>query len=68
LALLKEENMVSALLRIARVLVAQGLGYIASLAIPIPYLGITVGAVVNGVFKFLRDKFPTATWLVWLPL
>ena len=60
--------MVAALLRIARILVAQGLGYLASLAIPIPYLGITVGAVVNGVFKFLRDKYPNSKILEWLPL
>jgi hypothetical protein len=60
--------MKSAILRILRVLVAQGLGYLANLAIPIPYLGVTVGAVVNGVFKFIRDKYPKSKILEWLPL
>ena len=58
----------SALLRFLRVLVAQGLGYAASLVIPIPYLGITVGALINAIFKFIRDKFPKSKILEWLPL
>ena len=60
--------MVAALLRIARILVAQGLGYLASLAIPVPYLGVTVGAIINGIFKLIRDKFPKSVILEWLPL
>ena len=58
----------SVILRILRVLVAQGLGYLASLAIPVPYLGVTVGAIINGIFKLIRDKFPKSVILEWLPL
>ena len=60
--------MTEALMRLARTLVAQGLGYLVNLPFQIPYLGITVGAVVNAIFKFIRDKFPNSAILAWLPL
>ncbi len=55
-------------MRILRVLVAQWLGIAITTwgGITIPYLNITIGAVVNGIFKFLRDKFPNT--IEWLPL
>ena len=57
-------------LRIARILVAQAITW--SLAtwggVSIPIINITVAALVNGLFKFLRDKFPTSKILEWLPL
>ena len=57
-----------ALLRIIRVAVAQAIGaFIASTSgITIPYLGIGVGAALNGISKLLRDKFPVLT--EWLPV
>jgi len=57
-------------LRIARVLVAQGiaLGLTTWGGITIPYVNITVGALINGLFKFLREKFPNSKILEWLPL
>ncbi len=60
--------MKSAIFRLLRVLVAQGLGYLANLSFNIPYLGITVGAVINAIFKFIRDKYPKSFILTWLPL
>jgi len=54
------------LLRLIRVLVAQGIGIsiTATAGINIPYLNIGVGAVISALAKFLRDKFK---W-EWLPV
>ena len=60
--------MKSAIVRLIRVLVGQLLGYLANLAFNIPYLNISVGAIVNAVFKFIRDKFPKSKILEWLPV
>jgi len=60
--------MLASILRLARILVAQGLGYLANLPFNIPYLNITVGAVINAIFKFIRDKYPKSVLLEWLPL
>jgi len=57
-----------ALLRIIRVAVAQAIGAViaSTTGIAIPYLGISIGAALNGLSKFLRDKFPVLT--EWLPV
>ena len=62
--------MKAALLRLARILVAQIITWAIATwgGISVPVINITIGAVINAVFKFLRDKFPTAIWLAWLPL
>jgi hypothetical protein len=62
--------MSSSILRVLRVLVAQAIGLVITTygAITIPYFSITVGALLNGVFKFIRDKFPKSVILEWLPL
>ena len=60
--------MKSTTLRIIRVLTGQALGYLANSVVNIPYLGISVGALTNGVFKFIRDKYPKNVILEWLPL
>jgi len=56
------------LLRFIRVGVAQGIGLLIETTsqIGIPYLGITVGAVLNAASKALRDKFPKL--VEWLPV
>ena len=59
---------ISVVLRLVRVLVAQLLGILANLSFNIPYLGITVGAVINAIFKYIRDKYPKSKILEWLPL
>ena len=57
-----------AILRLIRVSVAQGIGaLIVSLSgANIPYLGISIGAVISAAAKFLRDKFPA--YAEWLPV
>lgn len=57
-----------ALLRVVRVAVAQALGVLitSTMGISIPYVGISIGAVLNGISKVLRDKFPA--WAEWLPV
>ena len=58
--------MTAALLRLARILVAQVIAFaIANLAgVNIPVLNISVGAAINAIAKFLRDKYK---W-EWLPV
>lgn len=58
--------MKAALLRLARILVAQVIAFlITNLAgINIPVLNISAGAVINTIAKFLRDKYH---W-DWLPI
>jgi len=60
----------TAIYRILRVLVAQGIGMVVETwgGVLVPYLGITIGALLNGFFKFLREKFPNSGILAWLPL
>lgn len=62
--------MVSALLRLARILVAQVITWAIATwgGISIPWVNITVGAAINAVFKFIRDKYPDSVILEWLPL
>lgn len=62
--------MKAVILRIARILVGQIIGVVIVTwgGITIPYVGITIGAAINGVFKFIRDKFPKSPILSWLPL
>jgi len=62
--------MVASILRIVRILVAQAIGLFIETwgGITIPYAGITIGAAINGLFKFLRDKFPNSQIITWLPL
>ena len=58
----------AAVLRVVRVVVAQAIGAIitSTMGIAIPYVGISIGAVLNGFAKVLRDKFPK--WAEWLPV
>lgn len=60
----------TAILRILRVLVAQAIGIVITTygGVTVPYFGITIGALINGVFKLIRDKFPKSKVLEWLPL
>ena len=60
--------MLPSILRLVRVLVAQGIGILITnlSGVNIPYLGISIGAVINALAKFLRDKFPS--WGEWLPV
>jgi len=62
--------MIAALLRLARVLVAQVISWLLLEwgGIVVPMLGITIGAVISAVFKFIRDKYPNSKILEWLPL
>jgi hypothetical protein len=62
--------MKSTILRILRVLVAQVIGLVLTTwgGVTIPYFSVTVGAVINGIFKFIRDKFPKSVILEWLPI
>jgi hypothetical protein len=57
-------------LRFLRVLVGQLIGIAITTwgGINIPYLNITIGAVVSALFKFLREKFADSEILLWLPL
>ncbi len=60
--------MVSALMRLARILVAQAISW-ALLewgGVNVPMINVSVGALVNTIFKILRDKFPGV--IEWLPL
>ena len=52
----------TAIYRILRVLVAQGIGMVVETwgGVLVPYFGITIGALLNGLFKFLREKFPNS--------
>jgi hypothetical protein len=62
--------MKSTLMRLLRILVAQSISW--SLlewgGVNIPQVNITIGAAVNAIFKFIRDKFPKSVILEWLPL
>ena len=60
--------MVPALLRLVRIVVAQAIGAIIvnTTGITIPYVGVSIGAVLSAVAKFLRDKYPS--WAEWLPV
>ena len=62
--------MTSAILRIVRVLVAQGISVLLLkyANVNVPIINITVGALINGVAKFIRDKFPKSKILEWLPI
>jgi hypothetical protein len=58
--------MKAALIRLGRVILGQIVAIIitSTAGITIPYLDITLGAVINAIAKFLRDKFK---W-EWLPV
>jgi|WetSurMetagenome_2_1015567.scaffolds.fasta_scaffold527078_2 hypothetical protein len=62
--------MKSAILRVLRILIAQGIGIVLTTwgSITIPYVGMTIGAAINGMFKFIRDKFPKSKILEYFPL
>lgn len=62
--------MKSALIRLARILTAQAISWflLEKGNINIPQINITVGAAVNAVFKFIRDKYPKSKILEYLPL
>lgn len=58
--------MKNALIRLARILVAQAISWAVLEwgGISVPIIGITVGAVINSIAKYLRDKFPAiGNWL-----
>ena len=57
-------------LRFARVIVGQAIGLALTIwgGWNIPYVNITLGAVVTALFKFLRDKYPNSPILEYLPL
>ncbi len=62
--------MQAAIFRIVRVLLAQGITW--GLAkwgnINLPIIEITVGALINGAFKYIREKYPKSKILNYLPL
>ena len=61
---------VSALLRLARIVVAQVISW-ALLewgGFNIPMINISVGAAINAIFKFIREKYPNSKLLEWLPV
>ena len=60
--------MKAALMRLARILVAQVISWVVLEwgGLSVPYINITVGALINTVAKYLRDKFPA--WGNWLPV
>ena len=62
--------MKAALLRLARILVAQAISWILleKGGINIPMVNISVGAALNAIFKYIRDKFPKSKILEWLPV
>lgn len=62
--------MIAMILRFLRVVVAQLISaFILQFGnVTIPYLNITIGALINAIFKLLRDKFPNSKILEWLPL
>jgi len=62
--------MKSAIMRVLRIMVAQGISYVLLTwgGISIPILGLSVGAVLNGIFKYIRDKYPKSKILEWLPI
>jgi hypothetical protein len=62
--------MSATIIRILRVLVGQAIGIVITTwgGITIPYVGISIGAAINGLFKFIRDKFPKSPLLEWIPL
>jgi hypothetical protein len=61
-------NLKAAILRLARVLVAQTISWIITTwgGVTLPVIPITIGAIINAIAKYLRDKFPT--WGNWLPV
>lgn len=56
----------SALIRLGRVLVAQAIAWVIAEwgGLSIPYVPLTIGAVISGVAKYLREKYG---W-TWLPV
>lgn len=64
------KEFLAALLRLARVLIGQviGIGITMWGGINIPYVNITIGAVITAFFKWLRDKHPGSDILEWVPL
>ena len=58
--------MKAALLRLVRILIAQAISWaiLEFAGVNIPVVNISVGAVINAVAKFLRDKLG---W-DWLPI
>lgn len=60
------EELKRALFRFVRVMAGQAVGYLIAQTsgLDIPYLGLSVGAILNTVAKYLRDKFG---W-DWLPV
>lgn len=58
--------MKSAILRLVRILVAQLVSWVVLEwgGITLPYIPITIGALINAAAKFLRDKYG---W-DWLPI
>ena len=62
--------MIAALLRLARIVVAQVIS--AALlewgGISILMLNISLGALISAIFKFIRDKYPNSKVLEWLPI
>ena len=58
--------MKAALLRLARVLVAQLISFLVLefAGVYVPVINISVGALISAVAKFLRDKYK---W-EWLPI
>jgi hypothetical protein len=62
--------MINALMRLARILVAQVISWVLLEwgGISIPVVNISVGAVISGIFKYIREKFPKNPILTWLPL
>jgi hypothetical protein len=62
--------MTATIMRIARVLVAQAISWalLTYGGVNVPIIEISVGALVNGIFKFIRDKYPKSVILEWLPI
>jgi len=62
--------MKAAILRLARILVGQTISWFLLNwgGVNIPMINISVGAVINSIFKYIRDKYPNSIILTWLPI
>lgn len=60
------DNVKAALWRLGRILIAQVVSWLAleTAGVNIPVINVSVGAAINAVAKYLRDKFK---W-EWLPI
>jgi hypothetical protein len=62
--------MKAAFLRLARILVAQAISWtiLEWGGVNIPVINIGIGAALNAIMKWIRDKYPKSKILEWLPV